>query len=184
MGPFETLLNIDQDCKSHAASIPKQVVIEKDWLGIGFRSNNLNFVCPMRTVSEVLHWPAITAVPAGQAWFRGMTNLRGRLLPVTDLQGFVTGASHRENVLSRILIISSEKMIFGFAVEQVFGIERFFGEEIKPANNILKIKEYVPYLQGAFERDHQPWFILNFELIIKAPEFYHILAVKTGAANG
>ncbi len=184
MRPFETLVTIEADCKSHAASIPKQVVIEKDWFGIGFRSSNLNFVCPMRVVSEVLHWLSIAPVPAGQTWFRGMTNLRGRLLPVTDLQGFVTGVSHRENALSRILIISSEKMTFGFAVEHVFGIERFFGEEIKPANNILTIKKYGPYLQGAFERDHQPWFILNFELIIKATEFYHILSARTSTANG
>ena len=184
MGPFETLLNIEQNCRSNAASISRQIITEKDWFGIGFRSNNLNFVCPMGFVSEILRWSEITPVPAGQSWFRGMTNLRGRLLPVTDLQGFVTGASHAVKPLSRILVISSEKVVFGFAVEHVLGIERFFGEEIKPADGILNIKEYLPYLQGAFERDHQPWFILNFELITKTSEFYHILSTRIGTANG
>lgn len=184
MGPFETLLAIEQNCRSNAASIPRQSITEKDWLGIGFRSTNLNFVCPMGLVSEVLRWSEITPVPAGQPWFRGMTNLRGRLLPVTDLEGFVTGASHAEKSLSRILVVSSEKMVFGFAVEQVLGIERFFAEEIKPANSVLDIKEYLPYLQGSFERAHKPWFILNFELITKTPEFYHILSARLGTAAG
>ncbi len=184
MSPLETLLNIEQNCRSYAASIPKQIVTEKDWLGIAFRSTNLNFVCPMRIISEVLHRVEITPVPAGQAWFRGVTNLRGRLLPVTDLQGFITGVPHRITPLSRILVVSSEKMTFGFAVEQVLGIEQFFGEEIKPANNVLSVKEYLPYLEGVFEREHHPWFVLNFALIPKVPEFYHILSVRIGTENG
>jgi twitching motility protein PilI len=184
MSPFETLLNIGQNCRSNAASIPRQIITEKDWFGIGFRSSNLNFVCSLGLVSEILRWSEITSIPAGQSWFRGITNLRGRLLPVTDLQGFVTGASHAAKPLSRILVIPIEKMVFGFAVEQVLGIERFFGEEIKPADKILNIKEYAPYLQGVFERDHQPWFILNFELITKASEFYHVLSARIGTVYG
>lgn len=184
MGPFETLLDIEQNCRANAAAIPRQIITEKDWLGIGFRSSDLHFVCPMGIVSEVLRWPDMTPVPAGQSWFRGMANLRGRLLPVTDLQGFVTGVSHVEKPLSRVLVISFEKALYGFAVEQVLGIEHFFGEEIKPADSILPIKEYLPYLQGAFERERQPCFILNFKLITQTSEFYHVLSSKTEIAVG
>jgi twitching motility protein PilI len=184
MNPFETLLDIEQKCRAFAERIPRQIIAEKDWLGIGFRSSGLNFVCKMGVVSEILRWPDITAVPAGQPWFRGMTNLRGHLLSVTDLQGFVTGTVHTEKPLSRILVVSFEKASYGFAVDQVFGIEHFFGEEIKPAEGILNIKEYLPYLQGAFERDHQPWYILNFASIIQTPEFYHILSVRPEAVIG
>lgn len=184
MSSFETLRDIEQNCKVFAAHIPRQIITEKDWLGIGFRSSGLNFVCKMGVVSEILRWPDITILPAGQSWFRGMTNLRGHLLPVTDLQGFVTGTVHTEKPLSRILVVTFEKMSYGFAVDQVFGIEYFFGEEIKPADGILNIKEYLPYLQGAFERDHQPWYILDFSLITQTPEFYHILAARTEAVIG
>lgn len=184
MGPFETLLDIEQNCRANAAAIPRQIITEKNWLGIGFRSSDLHFVCPMGLVSEVLRWPEMTAVPAGQSWFKGMANLRGRLLSVTDLKGFVTGVSHTEKPLSRVLVISLEKAFYGFAVEHVLGIEHFFGEEIKPADNILPIKEYLPYLQGVFEHDRQPVFILNFALITQMPEFYHVLAARTETMVG
>lgn len=184
MGPFETLLDIEQNCRANAASIPRQIITEKDWLGIGFRSSGQNFVCPMGLVSEVLRWPDMTAVPAGQPWFRGMANLRGRLLPITDLEGFVTGTSHTEKPLSRVLVIAFEKALYGFAIEQVLGIERFFGEELKPADSILKTKAYLPYVLGAFEREHQPWFVLNFEIIAQTPEFYHVLSTRIETAYG
>jgi len=182
MDAFETLLDIQQSCKSYAVNIPRQIVTERDWLGIGFRASNFNFVCPMQTISEILRWPPLTEIPASQPWFRGTANLRGRILPVTDLQGFVTGAAHKEKELSRVLVVNFENAFYGFAVEQVLGIERFFGEEIKPAESLLEIKDYLPYIQGAFERDYKPWIVLNFGTIIQTPEFYHVLAAKTEIA--
>jgi len=182
MDPFETLLDIEQNCKAYAVNIPRQIVTERDWLGIGFKSSDYNFVCIMDEVSEVLRWPPMTHVPGSQPWFKGIANLRGRILPVTDLQGYITGKPHAHNALSRVLVTQYENAFYGFAVEQVLGIERFFGEEVKPAESINAIKSYMPYINGAFERDYKPWIILNFGTIIQTPEFYHILSVKTEAA--
>lgn len=182
MDAFATLLDIDRDCKKFAVNIPRQIVTERDWLGIGFKSSNLNFVCPMSMVSEVLRWPTMTEIPASQAWFKGTANLRGRILPVTDLQGFVTGIPHKKKELSRVMVIRYENVFYGFAVEQVLGIERFFGEEVKSAQTLMEVKEYLPYAEGAFEHDNHPWVILNFGAIIQTPEFYHILSSKIEAA--
>ncbi len=182
MGPFETLLDIERNCKTFAVNIPRQIVTERNWLGIGFKASNFNFICPMQNVSEILRWPAITPIPSAQPWFRGTANLRGRLLPITDLEGFVTGRPHLEKDFSRVLVISFENAFYGFAVSQVLGIERFFGEELKPAESLTALNTYLPYVQGGFEREHHPWIILNFGSIIETPEFYHILSFKTEAA--
>lgn len=176
MDPFAVLLDIERNCRAFAVKIPRQMEAERDWLGIGFRSSHLNFVCPMNLVSEILKWPTITGVPAAQPWFKGTTNLRGHILPVTDLQEFVTGKPASGQDLGRILVISYDKAIYGFAVPQVLGIERFFGEEMKPIVEMQEIKEYLPYVQGGFEIKHQPWIILDFSIIIQTPEFYHVLS--------
>jgi twitching motility protein PilI len=180
--PFVTLLDIERNCKAYAVNIPRQIVTERDWLGIGFRSSDYNFVCTMEEVSEILRWPAMTDVPGSQPWFKGIANLRGHILPVTDLQGFISGTPHEETVLSRILVVNYENAYYGFAVGQVLGIERFFAEEVKPAVNLNNINNYMPYVKGVFERDYKPWAILNFGIIIQTAEFYHILTAKTEAA--
>lgn len=182
MVPLETLLEIERNCKSYAVNIPRQIVTERDWLGVGFRLANCNFVCKMEEISEVLRWPVMSEVPSAQPWFKGIANLRGKILPVTDLQGFVSGTSHIETNLSRVLVVNYENAFFGLAVEQVLGIEKFFGEEIKPADDVLPSKEYAAFVKGAFERDYQPWNIINFESIIQTPIFYHILATRNEVA--
>ncbi len=182
MGPYETLFDIEQNCRANAVTIPRQITSERNWLGIAFKASTFNFVCPMEIVSEVLRWPALTVLPASEPWFRGTANLRGRILPITDLQGFITGTRHSEKEFSRILVVKIEKSLYGFAVEQVLGMERFFGEELKPAASLSEIKAYLPYVQGAFERDSVPWIVLNFSSIVQAAGFYHILSFKTDAA--
>ena len=130
MDPFQILLDIERDCKANAVEIPRQIVTRRDWLGVGFRSSNFNFVCPMQEVSEILSRTMLTEIPSAQAWFKGTANLRGHILPVTDLQAFVTGKPHPKSPLNRILITTFENALFGFSVEQVFGIEHFFSEEM------------------------------------------------------
>lgn len=182
MGPFETLLDIERNCRASAVDIPRQIVTERDWYGVGFKSNDCQFICPLKEVIEVLLWPNITEVPAAHSWFKGVANLRGRILPVTDLSVFISKKPHKEIGQSRIMVVLSEGSLFGFSVDQVLGIERFFGEEIKPADHFEQIKDYLPHIQGAFERDHKPWFILSFHSIIQNPEFYHVISLRTEIA--
>lgn len=178
MNSFETLLDIEHNCRTNAVSIPRQIVTERDWLGIGFRSSNFNFVCPMNIISEILRWPTMAELPSSDSWFRGIANLRGRLLPVTDLQGFVTGQSHKKNTFSRVLVVNLDNVFYGFAVEQVLGIERFFSKESKLAGEIPEIGKYLPYTKGAFERDYEPWIVVDFSSIVEEAKFYHILSSK------
>jgi len=178
MGPFETLLDIEQNCKANTVKIPRQIVTEKDWLGIAFKASGFNFVCPMAIVTEVLRWPSVTELPSAAHWFKGTANLRGHILPVTDFQGFITNKPHRSRSLSRVLVITLSGVSYGFAVEQVIGIERFFSEEKKPLDGIDHIEDYLPYVEGAFERNEKPWLILNMHAVIESTEFYHIVSFK------
>jgi len=178
MNSFETLLDIEHNCRANAVSIPRQIVTERDWIGVGFRASNFNFVCPMDLISEILRWPTMAKLPSSASWFKGIANLRGRLLPVTDFQGFVTGTRHKQEPTSRILVVNIDNAHYGFAVEQVLGIERFFSEEAKVSEEISDIGEYLAYSKKAFERDSEPWIVVDFESLIEEAKFYHILSAK------
>ncbi len=178
MNGFEMLSEIDRDCKLNAVKIPRQMGTERDWRGISFKLGAFNGVCAMQDIAEVLTWPVIIPLPSTRSWFRGEANLRGRLVPITDLQGFITGMPHTVGVHSRVLVVHFKNSAYGFAIEQVLGIKHFFGDEKKPAKAIPEIHPYLPYVKDAFERDDSPWILMNFEAIFQDPTFYHVLSSR------
>jgi twitching motility protein PilI len=178
MNPFQTLLDIERNCRENAFKIPRQMAAERDWLGIAFKSSGFNFISPMACVSEVLRWPSVTELPSAQHWFKGTANLRGKILPMTDLQAFVTDKPHRTKSTSRVLVVDIDHNAYGFVVEQVIGIERFFSEEIKPVPLTEPIDDYLPFVEGAFEREGVPWLMISFNAIVQSAKFYHILSLK------
>lgn len=178
MNAFETLLDLEKNCKAHAVNLPRQIISERNGFGISFKASGFHFVCAMDQVSEVLKWPSFTELPSSRSWFRGAANLRGRLLPISDLQGFVSGIPHQAGMNSRVLVIPFKSYLYGFAVEQVLGIEHFFKDEKKSATEIPDIGAYLPYAKEAFEHAEQPWILFDFEAVFANPNFYHVLSSR------
>lgn len=87
--PFQLLVDIDQRCRRLAAGLPAQQEAVQSWSGIGFRMGGRFFVAPMGEVGEVLHEPRYTQLPGVKTWVKGVANVRGRLLPIMDLCGFL-----------------------------------------------------------------------------------------------
>ncbi|WP_227511786.1 chemotaxis protein CheW [Psychrobacter sp. ENNN9_III] len=56
-----------------------------DWRGIVFEIGGQRLIAPMGEVSEVLAMPEYTSMPLVKSWMLGIANVRGRLLPITDL---------------------------------------------------------------------------------------------------
>ena len=62
---------------------------EFDWQGVVFEIGGQRLVAPMGQVSEILTMPEYTSVPLVKPWMLGIANIRGRLLPLTDLSRFL-----------------------------------------------------------------------------------------------
>ena len=69
---------------------PGDDVSTEEWVGIGLRLGNERFVVGREEVREVLMLPStLTRVPGAKPWIRGLANVRGHLLPIADLRGFL-----------------------------------------------------------------------------------------------
>ena len=62
---------------------------QSEWRGVVFEVGGQQLIAPMGEVSEVLSMPEFTSVPMAQPWLLGIANVRGRLLPLTDLAKFL-----------------------------------------------------------------------------------------------
>ncbi len=106
--PFELLREIDRRCRAAAQGQPEAVATGAEWVGIAFRLGGEAFLLAREETREVLAFPgAVTRVPGARAWVRGLSNVRGQLLPIVDLRAFLGAGLTTVNRGTRVLIAQS-----------------------------------------------------------------------------
>jgi len=55
----------------------------------GYKIENLNFLVPEETVSEVIQNPNIFNLPNSPSWIEGLINVRGNIIPVMNISKFL-----------------------------------------------------------------------------------------------
>ena len=173
---FERLLQIDKRCRLLAADFPSQPTRQDRWSGIGFRLGEAWYVAPMGEVSEVLHEPRFTQLPGVKPWVRGVANLRGRLLPIMDLCGFLVGneTSHELSAVRkqrRVLVVEHNEVFAGLLVDEVFGLQHFDQDSLEPA--VTLSGPIAPFIKGRFQRE-QDWQVFSPFALAQSQSFMHV----------
>jgi twitching motility protein PilI len=170
--PFQILLGIEQQCRALASGLPSQQVVVETWTGIGFRMGAQVFVAPMGEVGEVVNEPRYTLLPGVKSWVKGVANMRGRLLPVMDLCGFLGGELSPLRKLRRVLVLEHGTVFAGLAVDEVYGVQHFpvtcFSEQLPVLDVAIK-----PFVLGVFQRE-QPWLVFSPHVLAQDPGFLNV----------
>lgn len=120
------LREIDQRCRQSSPGLPQVEEAPQVWKGVLFRVAGRLTLAPLDQVREVLDPPTdVTAIPGTMRWVVGVANNRGTLLPIYDLQGFLTGTPGVARARSRVLVVRQEELPFGLLVGDVIGIRNF-----------------------------------------------------------
>ncbi|MEB3767473.1 chemotaxis protein CheW [Acinetobacter sp. MD2] len=135
------------------------------WSGIAFEMMGQYFVAPLGEVSEVIYYPRMTAIPNSQSWLKGLANIRGRLLSVTDLPEFFSGRQHHNPLQQKVLCISHQDQYVGLAVDQVLGIQHFNKKSFFSNNQTLDQK-LQKYCQGYFHQHQRHWNVFLFSRML------------------
>ncbi|WP_343597530.1 chemotaxis protein CheW [Acinetobacter sp.] len=140
------------------------------WSGIAFEMLGQYFVAPLGEVSEVIYYPHTTAIPNSQPWLKGLANIRGRLLAVTDLPEFFSGTSNQNPQQQKVLCISHQDHYVGLAVDQVLGIQHFNKKSFFSSNSTLDQK-LQQYCQGYFHQHQRHWNVFLFSRMLKDTDY-------------
>lgn len=144
---------------------------EADWRGVVFEVGGQRLVAPLGEVSEVLSMPEFTSMPLVQPWLLGIANVRGRLLPLTDLVKFLGMSSQARQMSQRkVIVIDHESIFVGLVVDQVLGIEHFIPSQYQ-AESIDIDSPVAAYNHGKFFKDQQDWFIFMPSLLVEDPRY-------------
>ena len=138
---------------------------EFDWQGVVFEIGGQRLVAPMGQVSEVLTMPEYTSLPLVKPWMLGIANIRGRLLPLTDLSRFLQVPSKLSQMSQRkVIVVEHDNVFSGLLVDQVLGIEQFTKEQYFP-EAIEPNSPFAPYNHGKFFKDEQDWYVFMPSLL-------------------
>jgi purine-binding chemotaxis protein CheW len=132
----------------------KQTVFEQF---VVFQLDNETYAVPILSVTEVVLTMEITPVPNAPEYILGLMNLRGRVLPVLDLEKKFQLNREGQTVRQHIMVAESEqKVLFGILVDQVMEVLRISPDAIKPPPEIIKSKISAEYLPGVIILEDKP----------------------------
>lgn len=111
---------------------------------IGFNVNGNEYMLPILKVREIITMPSITALPQLPSYVKGVTNLRGSVIPIVNLKTLLN--SGEEDIIGNIVIVlTSGKVVFGIIVDGITGVIKIDSTKIEPPesffnNNIDRIE--------------------------------------------
>ena len=173
--PFALLQEMER--RSRAAVAGKGTgELPSEWVGIGFRIGQENFVADRDQVREVLMLPeTMTRVPGAKRWVLGIANLRGHLLPLVDLKLLLGSGRTSLRRTTRVISVNHREVPAGLVVDEVFGFRRFTANEFTDESPDTAVR-CERFLKGAYRRGQDNWPIFALYDLIESSTFLQAAA--------
>ena len=98
------------------------------------------FAIPVEQVIDIIEVSVITKIPQTPIFIRGVTNLRGNILPVIETRTKFTMESIEDTIDTCIVVLSviveNDEIQVGIVVDQVLEVANIEPTQIKPKPNI------------------------------------------------
>jgi twitching motility protein PilI len=173
--PFELLQEMER--RSRAAHAGQGVGdAPAEWVGVGFRIGEEQFVASREQVREVLILPeTMTRVPGAHRWLLGIANLRGHLLPLVDLKLLLGSGRTTLRRTTRVISVNHREVPAGLVVDEVLGFRRFMDHEFssETAEMIVRCDRF---LAGTYHRGEESWPVFNFFDLVESNMFLQAAA--------
>ena len=134
-------------------------------------------------IQEIIEYEAVTTVPNTPVWIRGVTNLRGKVVPVVDLAvkfGMpAAGISKFSCIIITEVMFQGESLIMGVLADAVSQVIELSADEIE-ATPPFGTRVKTEYLLGMGALGKKFCLILDIDKVLSADE---LLAVSESAAS-
>ncbi|MCB1867972.1 MAG: chemotaxis protein CheW [Gammaproteobacteria bacterium] len=151
-------------------NLPQQDESYTLWDGIVFNLMSIPVVAQLSDIREIINLPSsITHVPGTRSWMVGIANIRGNLLPITDLQVYLGGKPIAIGKRSRVLVIEHDEARMGLLVGGVQGIIHFKPDQRVSDHAISGA--LAKYSKEAYMVAKERWPVFDVRLLAEDPEF-------------
>lgn len=129
------------------------------------------FALPVTPVREVLRIAHITRVPHAPRPIRGVTNLRGRVIPIIDLRVRIELPAAEVDRSTRAIVVGSRGRLIGLMVDAVHQVVHIDLNRVQPPpDDVMTVQS--DYLSGVYQQGDQLILLLDVDraLIIRESE--------------
>lgn len=168
--PFDVLLDLERRTVNGPIDLTALDHAEEEWVGVGFRIGDSKLITSMSDVKEILDLPKVTLVPGVKSWVVGVANVRGSLLPIMDMKGFLLGDDIKHRHKGRVIVIDYKGVNTGLVVEEIYGMRHF--REIDITFDTPEVHENIfPYIERVYKQDDEHWPVFNFNKMTQEERF-------------
>ena len=115
---------------------------------ITFEIGEQSFCVDVRQVREIRGWTPETPIPHAPVFLRGVTNLRGAILPIVDAATRLGLASAPPSARSVIVVIENGERLAGLLVDDVSDIIVVSPSDFHPTPDIASAPGACAYVDG------------------------------------
>ncbi len=141
---------------------------EEEILFLGFTVGDQSYATKIPFVKEILKVPRLYSMPQVPGFVKGVMDLRGAIIPVTDLKERL-GLGSVETKTGRVVVVMVEKKPMGILVDSVLEVFSIPQAEVKSAPEVFQAPHMV-YLEGMVRKDDRLYLLLNPRNILSPKE--------------
>jgi twitching motility protein PilI len=172
---YDLLAEIDARAREHQLVSDESGENKQTHSYLSFSVCDQMMLIPINEITELVSSPAIVEVPVMKPWMRGIANVRGSLLPLTDLESFFCQKRQHVGSSSRVLVIEREGSRFGLLVPEVFGIKDVAPGRMSEPENMTR-NPLAGFCGQQVGIGGKTWFILDVERLVSDARFMHVAA--------
>lgn len=152
------------------AAVHKQFSQLDDY--VVFSLSGGDYALPVRDVAEIGRVPGVTKVPNVPEFVRGITNLRGEIVPVLNLPVLLGLQELPATARGRVLFLQAREPVAaaGLLVDEVKGIQRIPSQQLEHVGGLVDDK-VTSVLRGVHGRGDRLLNILDLEQVFRLEEF-------------
>lgn len=174
--PLDILLDYEKRLLAVGPAATQTSPPREEWTGIGFQLAGIKLLADMKFVTEIIDPLYCTPVPGTKPWLVGIGNLRGGLLPVTDLHSFITGQAIASSKDSMLLVCGQEGDQVALKVDRILGMKRFYKENKSTVPPNVSFEKMKPFITQSYTGYEEIWPIFDIIGFINSQSFLAISA--------
>ena len=135
-----------------------------EWQVVVFLLGNQYFAINVDKTREILRWPGVRDVPQTHPAMKGITTIRGEVIPLIDLRTYLDITPGVELEEAKLIVAEFNKMKLGFVVDGVDRIYRINSDELDASLTGTFLGENSLYV---IKREGRNILLLDYERIVQ-----------------
>lgn len=130
---------------------------------IGFKVSSSEYMIPILKVREIISMPQVTALPQLPPYVKGVTNIRGTIIPIITLKSLLD-ASAGDETGNTVIVLVAGKVTFGIVVDGITGVIKADESQIEPPESFFSSN--VENIEGVAKLDDKLIVLLDAKKLL------------------